>query len=81
MYYGCISRYPTRPSLELPSKVDFGNVLANSKVISKEISLVNSGSKVGEFSIRYTGDKPIAILPNAGSIPPQSAQIIKVCRA
>ncbi|XP_070190234.1 cilia and flagella-associated protein 47-like isoform X3 [Littorina saxatilis] len=70
--------YPTRPALEIKSKVDFGNVLANSKVIAREISLVNSGSKAGEFKIDYNGSKPIAIIPNQGSVPPDSVQLIKV---
>ncbi|KAL8606797.1 hypothetical protein ACOMHN_049626 [Nucella lapillus] len=70
--------YPTRPTLELQKSVDFGNVLANSKVIAREITLVNSGSKAGEFKIDYGGNKPIAIIPNQGTIPADSVQIIKV---
>ncbi|XP_076467202.1 cilia and flagella-associated protein 47-like [Babylonia areolata] len=70
--------YPTRPNLKLQSDVDFGNVLATSKVIAREITLVNSGSKAGEFKIDYAGSKPIAVIPNNGSIPADSVQIIKV---
>ena len=62
----------------MQSQVDFGNVLANSKVIAREITLVNSGSKAGEFKISYPGCKPIAIIPNQGSVPPNSVQVIKV---
>ena len=35
-------------------------------------------SKAGDFKIKYSGDKPIAIIPSAGSIPPKSVQLIKV---
>ena len=58
--------------------VEFGNVVANSKTIAREISLVNHGSKAGEFKIKYSGDKPIAIMPTSGSVPPKSVQLIKV---
>ena len=72
------SRYPPQPILEVDQIVDFGNVVANSKTIAREISLVNHGSKSGEFKIKYSGDKPIAIMPTSGSVPPKSVQLIKV---
>ena len=52
--------------------------MAKSKVISREIPLFNHGSKAGDFKIKYSGDKPIAIIPSAGSIPAKSVQLIKV---
>ena len=52
--------------------------MANSKTIAREISLVNHGSKSGDFKIKYSGDKPIAIMPTSGSVPPKSVQLIKV---
>lgn len=52
--------------------------MANSKVVAKEISLVNHGSKAGEFKIKYGGDKPLAVIPTSGSVPPKSVQKIKV---
>ena len=58
--------------------VDFGTVVANSKTIAREISLINHGSETGEFKIKYSGDKPIAIMPTSGSVPPKSVQLIKV---
>lgn len=73
-----ILSYPCRPALAMPAEVDFGNVLANSKVVAKEISLVNSGSKAGDFKIDYKGSKPISIIPDHGSVPPNSIQLIKV---
>ena len=62
----------------LEGPVDFGNVVANSKVIVKEILLYNHGSKEGDFKIKYSGDKGISIIPSSGKVPPSSAQVIKV---
>ncbi|XP_053397416.1 cilia- and flagella-associated protein 47-like isoform X4 [Mercenaria mercenaria] len=73
-----IAAYPTKPKLEVDQSVDFGNVVANSKTIAREISLVNHGSKAGEFKIKYAGNQPIAIMPTSGSVPPKSVQLIKV---
>ena len=73
-------RYPTQPILEVESEVNFGNLVANSKTISKEIALTNHGSKSGEFKIKYSGDKPIVIMPSSGSVPPKSVQLIKVSK-
>ena len=64
--------------LEIEQVVDFGNLVANSKTVSHEISLINHGSKAGEFKIKYPGEKPIAIMPSSGSVPPKSVQMIKV---
>jgi len=71
-------RYPTKPILEIDQSVDFGHVVANSKTIAREISLINHGSKSGEFKIKYAGNQPIAIMPTSGSVPPKSVQLIKV---
>lgn len=73
-----LAAYPTKPILEVDQMVDFGNVVANSKTIAREISLVNHGSKSGDFKIKYAGNQPIAIMPTSGSIPPKSVQLIKV---
>ncbi|XP_060072017.1 cilia and flagella-associated protein 47-like [Ylistrum balloti] len=70
--------YPPQPLLEIEQVVNFGNLVANSKTVSHEISLVNHGSKAGDFKIKYSGDKPIAIMPSSGSVPPKSVQMIKV---
>ncbi|XP_021363645.1 cilia- and flagella-associated protein 47-like isoform X2 [Mizuhopecten yessoensis] len=70
--------YPPQPLLEIEQVVNFGNLVANSKTVSHEISLVNHGSKAGDFKIKYNGDKPIAIMPSSGSVPPKSVQMIKV---
>ncbi|CAH1800026.1 unnamed protein product [Owenia fusiformis] len=70
--------YPSQPILELDGPVDFGNVVKNSKVIAKEVTLYNHGSKAGDFKIKYSGDQPIAIIPSSGTVPAKTAQIIKV---
>lgn len=72
------SSYPCQPVLEIEEEIYFGNLVANSKTISKEISLFNHGSKSGEFKLKYSGDKPIAIMPSSGSVPSKSVQLIKV---
>lgn len=71
-------RYPAQASLEVDRGVDFGSVVANCKVLSKTVKIVNHGSKPGEFRIKYTGDKPISILPTTGIVSAKSVQSIKV---
>ena len=73
-----IRAYPPQPKLVLKGPVSFGNVVANSKVIGKEIMLHNHGSKEGEFKIKYTGSKEISIIPSSGTIAANSAQAIRV---
>ncbi|XP_052808119.1 cilia- and flagella-associated protein 47-like isoform X2 [Mya arenaria] len=73
-----IVAHPTKPILEIDQTIDFGHVVANSKTIAREISLINHGSKSGEFKIKYAGDQPIAIMPTSGSVPPKSVQLIKI---
>ncbi|XP_064627283.1 cilia- and flagella-associated protein 47-like isoform X2 [Lineus longissimus] len=70
--------YPCQPILTIQGPVNFGNVVACSKVISKEISVINQGSKSGEFKVKYSGDIPISVIPSSGNVPPKTAQIIKV---
>ena len=76
--YQLLFRYPTKPILEVDGIVDFGNVVADSKTIAREISLVNHGSRAGEFHLKYAGNQPIVIMPTSGSVPPKSVQLIKV---
>ncbi|KAL5010428.1 hypothetical protein ScPMuIL_012733 [Solemya velum] len=70
--------YPSQAVLEIENTVDFGSQVASSKTISHEIALVNHGSMAGEFKIKYSGDQPLAIIPNTGTVPPKSVQLIKV---
>ena len=64
--------------MDFDDHVDFGNVVANSKVVAKEITITNTGSKSGDFKIKYVGERPIAIIPNTGTVPPFSEQKVKV---
>lgn len=40
--------------LEIESEINFGTVIANSKVISKEISIANHGSSSGKYLVCIT---------------------------
>ena len=71
-------RTPTKPNLSIDDLVDFGNVVANSKVISKEINVYNRGSKEGEFKINYTGSHDFTITPSSGKVPARSVQSVRV---
>ncbi|KAK3775916.1 hypothetical protein RRG08_017206 [Elysia crispata] len=73
-----IYAYPCQAIMDFDDGVDFGTVVANSKVVAKEITLTNTGSKSGDFKIKYTGLKPIAFIPSSGTVPPHSEQKIKV---
>ncbi|XP_069613759.1 cilia- and flagella-associated protein 47 [Ranitomeya imitator] len=64
--------------LQIDPEVNFGSIVANSKVIYKEITITNHGSSPGTFKIKYSGHLPISMSPTSGVIEPKSAQIIKV---
>lgn len=70
--------YMPTPLLDLEGPVDFGMVVANSKVLSQEVALINHGSMPGEFKISYNGDLPIVIVPTSGKVNPKTIQLIKV---
>ncbi|XP_035189456.1 cilia- and flagella-associated protein 47 [Oxyura jamaicensis] len=64
--------------LETESEIDFGTVTANSKVISKEISIANHGSSSGAFKISYDGVVLLNIEPTSGVVEPDSLKVVKV---
>ncbi|XP_060230649.1 cilia- and flagella-associated protein 47 [Meriones unguiculatus] len=64
--------------LEIVPVVDFGTIVANSKVHCKEISIINHGKAPGMFKAEYCGQLPIVISPNSGIVKPQSSKVIKV---
>ncbi|NXG41302.1 CFA47 protein, partial [Psilopogon haemacephalus] len=64
--------------LEIESEINFGAVIANSKIISKEISIANSGSSSGIFKLSYDGAVPLNIEPTRGVVKPKSVKTIKV---
>ncbi|NXG79839.1 CFA47 protein, partial [Baryphthengus martii] len=64
--------------LEIESEISFGTVIANGKIISKEISIANHGSSSGTFKISYDGVVLLNIEPNSGVVKPKSVKTIKV---
>ncbi|NWR54420.1 CFA47 protein, partial [Bucorvus abyssinicus] len=64
--------------LEIESEISFGAVIANSKIISKEISIANRGSSSGTFDISYDGVVLLNIEPTSGVVEPKSVETIKV---
>ncbi|KAL1021786.1 hypothetical protein UPYG_G00017930 [Umbra pygmaea] len=65
-------------SLMMESLVDFGSVVANSEVISKEVELTNQGSAPGAFHVLYDGDPTIRLTPTSGVLQPGATQWLKV---
>ncbi|NWS75294.1 CFA47 protein, partial [Crotophaga sulcirostris] len=64
--------------LEIESEINFGAVIANSKIISKEISIANSGSSSGTFEISYDGVVLLNIKPTSGVVEPKSIATVNV---
>ncbi|NXA21774.1 CFA47 protein, partial [Ibidorhyncha struthersii] len=64
--------------LEIESEINFGAVIANSKIISKEISIANHGSSSGAFKISYDGVVLLNIEPTSGVVEPKSIKKVKV---
>ncbi|XP_075257847.1 cilia- and flagella-associated protein 47-like isoform X3 [Convolutriloba macropyga] len=70
--------YKPQCFLDVERDVDFGNVVNNSKVVSKDVTITNSGSLAGDFKLKYTGSLPITISPGTGTVPPHSQVRVKV---
>ncbi|XP_012663036.2 cilia- and flagella-associated protein 47 [Otolemur garnettii] len=64
--------------LDIDSEVNFGTLVANSKVYCKEITIVNHGKAPGTFNTEYQGQLPIIISPTSGIVAPESSTVIKV---
>ncbi|XP_054830370.1 cilia- and flagella-associated protein 47-like [Eublepharis macularius] len=64
--------------LEIAPEINFGTVIANSKVISKEIKIANHGSSSGTFNINYRGSVHIVIAPTSGVVEPKTFQVVKM---
>ncbi|XP_077338680.1 cilia- and flagella-associated protein 47 [Lithobates pipiens] len=64
--------------LEIDPEVNFGNMIANSKVISKEIGITNHGSSPGTFKLKYNGTFPFIITPTSGTVEPKTTHLIKL---
>ncbi|KFQ17979.1 Uncharacterized protein CXorf22, partial [Merops nubicus] len=63
---------------EIESEISFGAVIANSKIISKEITIANHGSSSGMFKISYDGVVLLNIEPTSGVVKPKSVKTVKV---
>ncbi|KAG5833367.1 hypothetical protein ANANG_G00275190 [Anguilla anguilla] len=62
----------------MDSLVDFGSVVANSQIISKDVELTNQGSAPGAFEILYQGDTPLSITPSSGVVAPGGTELVRV---
>ncbi|NXT79712.1 CFA47 protein, partial [Zapornia atra] len=67
-----------RCCLEIEPEINFGTVIANSKIISKEINISNHGSSSGTFKISYDGVVLLKIDPISGVVEPNSVKMVKV---
>ncbi|XP_008056775.2 cilia- and flagella-associated protein 47, partial [Carlito syrichta] len=63
---------------EIESVVNFGMLVANSKVYCKEIKIINRGRVPGMFKTEYQGRLPILISPTSGIVDSKSSIVIKV---
>ncbi|NXY33095.1 CFA47 protein, partial [Pomatorhinus ruficollis] len=64
--------------LEIESEVNFGEMIANSKLVTKQISIVNHGTTSGVFRVSYDGVVLLNIRPVRGVVNPKSVRKIKV---
>lgn len=64
--------------LEIVPVVDFGTLVANSKVHCKEITIINRGKAPGKFKAEYQGQLPIVISPSSGIVKAKTSMVIKV---
>ncbi|MXQ98946.1 hypothetical protein E5288_WYG015975 [Bos mutus] len=64
--------------LEIEPEVNFGTLVASSKVYCKEINIINHGSVPGIFKTEYQGQLSIVIFPTSGVVQPKSSVVIKV---
>ncbi|XP_054551875.1 cilia- and flagella-associated protein 47 [Talpa occidentalis] len=64
--------------LHIEPEVDFGTLVANSKVYSKEVHVINYGKAPGWFKIEYQGRLPIIIFPTDGIVEAKSSVVIKM---
>ncbi|NXO38379.1 CFA47 protein, partial [Locustella ochotensis] len=64
--------------LEIESEVNFGEMIANQKLVTKEISITNRGTISGVFRILYDGVVLLNIKPARGVVKPKSVRKIKV---
>ncbi|XP_078698604.1 cilia- and flagella-associated protein 47-like isoform X8 [Branchiostoma floridae x Branchiostoma belcheri] len=66
------------PIMVLHGPVDYGMVVADSRILRRETVVENHGSMPGEFKVKYNGALPITIAPTSGTVEPRSYQIIRI---
>ncbi|XP_068035888.1 cilia- and flagella-associated protein 47 isoform X3 [Anomalospiza imberbis] len=64
--------------LEIDSEVNFGEMIANNKLVTKEISISNRGTISGLFRISYDGVVLLNIKPARGVVKAKSVRKIEV---
>ncbi|XP_064263439.1 cilia- and flagella-associated protein 47 isoform X3 [Passer domesticus] len=64
--------------LEIESEVNFGDMIANNKLVTKEIIISNRGTISGVFRVSYDGVVLLNIRPIRGVVKPKSVKKIKV---
>ncbi|XP_049622847.1 cilia- and flagella-associated protein 47 [Suncus etruscus] len=64
--------------LQVDQLVDFGKLVANSRVHCKEVNIFNHGKAPGLFRAEYDGELPIVISPTSGTVMAMSSLAIKV---
>ncbi|NWI48109.1 CFA47 protein, partial [Picathartes gymnocephalus] len=64
--------------LEIDSEVNFGEMIANNKLVTKEFNIANHGTTSGVFRILYDGVVLLNIKPARGVVKPKSVRKIKV---
>ncbi|KAG8508070.1 Cilia- and flagella-associated protein 47, partial [Galemys pyrenaicus] len=64
--------------LHIEPEVDFGTLVANSKVYCKEVTIINHGKAPGRFKTEYQGRLPIVIFPTNGIVESKSAMVLKL---
>ena len=74
-------RYAPKSTLSVSGPVDFGTTVADGKVLTREIAILNRGMRTGEFKIEIPEDCPFFINPTDGTIRPGYSQPLRVrCR-
>lgn len=69
---------PPKCILSVSKQVDFGCLIADNRVVSRNIKVTNEGDDEGEFEVKYTGTNSLTIHPKQGIVPSLSSQTIKI---
>ncbi|XP_060038661.1 cilia- and flagella-associated protein 47 [Erinaceus europaeus] len=64
--------------LHMVSEINFGKLVSNNKVHSREIRLTNHGLLPGQYEAKYEGELPIVISPTSSIVNPRSSIAIKI---